>query len=145
MQDRNSRTYPMPHDPEDLFAVGVTDNGNYLFWITDPATEPDAWRVTVNEPEGHDWYTHDGTLTEFLTSVLSGRVHVPVFPDRLLDNRIAFTPSPPAPQGHRPEPPPTGTSTSSQAVREWARAHGYDVPDHGRIPAHIIQAWQQTQ
>ncbi|MGW3399058.1 Lsr2 family DNA-binding protein [Streptomyces hydrogenans] len=29
-------------------------------------------------------------------------------------------------------------------MREWARAQGYDVPDRGRIPAAVIQAWEQA-
>ncbi|MET9463057.1 histone-like nucleoid-structuring protein Lsr2 [Streptomyces canus] len=29
-------------------------------------------------------------------------------------------------------------------MREWARANGYDVPDRGRIPAAIRDAWQQA-
>jgi hypothetical protein len=141
-QDRSSGKPPVPHNPEDLFAVGVTDNGNYLFWVTDPRTDPDAWRIAINEADGHHWYTFDGNLTQFLASVLSGRTHVPVFPDRLLDNGTAFTPSPAA---LRPASSPAGASFSSQTVRDWARANGYDVPDRGRIPASVIQAWRQAQ
>ncbi|WP_411112028.1 histone-like nucleoid-structuring protein Lsr2 [Streptomyces sp. c-19] len=33
--------------------------------------------------------------------------------------------------------------TSSSAIRAWARAHGYEVPDRGRIPAEILDAWQR--
>ncbi|KOX28642.1 hypothetical protein ADL06_13515 [Streptomyces sp. NRRL F-6491] len=145
LKDRDSGTYSMPHPPENLFAIGVTDNGNHLFWVTDPAADPDAWRLTVNEPDGHDWYTYDGDLTEFLVSALSGRTRVPVFPDRLLDGGVFFTPSRPTGSNHQPDRPSAPASISGQAVREWARANGYDVPDHGRIPARIIQAWQQDQ
>ncbi|MFL5995742.1 MAG: hypothetical protein ACJ736_15795 [Streptomyces sp.] len=41
----------------------MTDNGNYLFWITEPESDPDVWRIAINEARGHDWYTFDGTLT----------------------------------------------------------------------------------
>ncbi|MFD8588046.1 histone-like nucleoid-structuring protein Lsr2 [Streptomyces sp. NPDC059637] len=145
LEDRDSGRYPVPHNPEDLFAVGVTDNGNHLFWITSPSTEPDAWRITVNEADGHDWYTHDGSLTDFLVPVLSCRVHVPAFPRRLLDDGVSFSPSQAAQQNHRPGPHPASASISSRAVREWARTHGYDVPDRGRIPADVIDAWRQSQ
>ncbi|MFF5638523.1 histone-like nucleoid-structuring protein Lsr2 [Streptomyces sp. NPDC012825] len=145
LKDRESGTYSMPHPPEDLFAVGVTDNGNHLFWVTDPAADPDSWRLAVNEADGHDWYTHDGNLTEFLVSVLSGRTRVPVFPERLLDGGVFFTPSPSADRDHRPDRPSAPASIDSRAVREWARAHGYDVPDHGRVPAEIVRAWQQDR
>ncbi|MEU7021644.1 histone-like nucleoid-structuring protein Lsr2 [Streptomyces sp. NPDC046203] len=36
------------------------------------------------------------------------------------------------------------SSRSSQAIREWARSQGYDVPDRGRIPASVIQAWERA-
>ncbi|GGR41615.1 Lsr2 family DNA-binding protein [Streptomyces roseolus] len=142
--DRAGGTYPMPHAPEDLFAVGVTDNGNHLFWITTPLEEPDAWRVTVNQADGHAWYTYDGNLTSFLASLLSGHVHPPVFPDGLLGNGAFFTPSRPVDESTPPAPHPTGT-TSREVIRERARSHGYDVPDRGRIPGHVIQAWEQAQ
>lgn len=33
------------------------------------------------------------------------------------------------------------TSGNTKAVREWARANGYDVSDRGRIPADIMDAY----
>lgn len=34
------------------------------------------------------------------------------------------------------------SSIDNTAVREWARAQGHNVSDRGRIPAHIIEAYQ---
>lgn len=35
------------------------------------------------------------------------------------------------------------TSTvNNKAVREWARAEGYEISDRGRIPAEIIEAYR---
>jgi hypothetical protein len=31
-----------------------------------------------------------------------------------------------------------------QAVREWAKAHGLQVADRGRVPANVWQAFQQA-
>ncbi|MFF9870549.1 SMI1/KNR4 family protein, partial [Streptomyces sp. NPDC013953] len=86
-------TYPAPVDPQHLFAIGVTDNGEHLFWITEPLTQPDHWRITVSEARGPRWYTHDGNLTRFFTDILSGRTNVPQIPDSLLEHGVAFTPS----------------------------------------------------
>lgn len=33
---------------------------------------------------------------------------------------------------------------SSAQVRAWARMHGYQVADKGRIPAHVLTAYQQA-
>lgn len=35
-QDRDQGRFPVPHDPQALLAIGVTDNGNHLLWITTP-------------------------------------------------------------------------------------------------------------
>ncbi|MDQ0946051.1 histone-like nucleoid-structuring protein Lsr2 [Streptomyces sp. V1I1] len=143
-QGHDRGTYPVPYDPADLFAIGVTDNGEYLFWITDPATEPDAWGIAVNEARGPGWYTFDGTLTHFLASVLSGETKVPLFPSDLLDQGAFFTPSTAARRDPEPAPPSAGRAIDGKAVRAWARANGYQVPDRGRIPADVLTAWEQA-
>ncbi|WMX43599.1 hypothetical protein [Streptomyces roseicoloratus] len=38
--DHDSGTHSVPHDLHQLFPIGVTDNGEYLFWITDPRRQP---------------------------------------------------------------------------------------------------------
>lgn len=30
-------------------------------------------------------------------------------------------------------------------IREWAKAHGYDLADKGRIPAEVHHAYDQAQ
>ncbi|MEU2510138.1 histone-like nucleoid-structuring protein Lsr2 [Streptomyces sp. NPDC007863] len=32
---------------------------------------------------------------------------------------------------------------STRAIRDWANDNGYDLPERGRIPIEIIEAWQQ--
>ncbi|MFJ5712761.1 histone-like nucleoid-structuring protein Lsr2 [Streptomyces sp. NPDC093105] len=94
--------------------------------------------------DGHAWYTHDGNLTSFLVALLSDAEHPPVFPRDLLSRGAFFTPAPSADAVSPPAPSPRGSITSATAIREWARSQGYDVPDRGRIPAPIIQAWEQS-
>lgn len=33
---------------------------------------------------------------------------------------------------------------SALTLREWARENGYEVSDRGRIPAVVLEAWEQT-
>lgn len=82
-RDQESSAFRPPHDPRRLFPMGVTHNGNHLFWVTDPEDRPDAWKVAVNEARGPEWYTHDGSLTDFLAGVLSGQLTVPLFLSRV--------------------------------------------------------------
>ncbi|MFD3535824.1 histone-like nucleoid-structuring protein Lsr2 [Streptomyces sp. NPDC058664] len=131
---------PLPHTIEDLFAMGVTGNGDYLFWVTRPSAAPDDWIVTVNEALSGPWFTYGGSVTEFLVAVLGGTVRVPLFPADLLDRGITFTPSP-----LRGSAPATTSrmSVSTRTIRDWARANGYDLPDRGRVPLAIKEAWEQ--
>jgi hypothetical protein len=43
----------------------------------------------------------------------------------------------------RPVPEPQ-TGRSPADIRDWARRNGLDVPDRGRIPASVRQAWEQS-
>ncbi|MGS2589331.1 Lsr2 family DNA-binding protein [Streptomyces hebeiensis] len=38
-----------------------------------------------------------------------------------------------------------GTARPEPAPRAWAREQGFDVPDRGRIPAAVIDAYKQAQ
>ncbi|MFI1838381.1 Lsr2 family DNA-binding protein [Streptomyces olivaceoviridis] len=135
--------YPAPVDPELLLPCGGTDNGEDIFWITDPKDDPDAWTIAVNEARGPRWYTFDGDLTQFLVAVLSGTTTVPQFPGGLLHGDIDFKPSR-LDQWSPPLPPET-TPVSTDEIRNWARANGYDVPIRGRIPAEVRHAWEQAR
>ncbi|MFG7946299.1 hypothetical protein DEH18_29775 [Streptomyces sp. NHF165] len=137
-----ARFSTLPHEPEELFAVGVTDNGNHLFWVTEPRSEPDAWSIAIDDEGGHSWYSFDGSLTEFLVALLSGREEVPVFPGGLLEQGAGFSPASP-PRGPVHVPPATGPVPLGE-VRQWARENGYDVPDRGRVPGFVLDAWKDA-
>ncbi|MGW2701011.1 Lsr2 family DNA-binding protein [Streptomyces sp. NPDC001340] len=139
LQSDRDRGRPVPYDPRSLLAMGVTDNGEHLFWIMDPRDAPDAWRIAINEARGPLWFTFNGTLTELLVSVLSGETAVPQFPESLRREATTFIPSPP--QRSAPSPSPARLPADTNVIREWARANGYDIPPRGRVPAAVIDAW----
>ena len=33
-------------------------------------------------------------------------------------------------------------SSNAKEIRDWARSNGMDVPDRGRIPANVMEAWE---
>ncbi|MFB7978546.1 Lsr2 family DNA-binding protein [Streptomyces vinaceus] len=141
-KDYDPGTHPVPYDPNHLFTIGGTDNGERIFWITDPVEDPDRWRIAVNEARGPQWFTFDGTLVDFLASVLSGRTAVPQFPRDLLEGGPSFAPARPA--LWKPEAVADQPAVDTAAIRTWARDNGYDVPPRGRIPAETRQAWERT-
>jgi ERCC4 domain/Lsr2 len=40
--------------------------------------------------------------------------------------------------------PEVETGPSPAEIRDWARRHGHDIPDRGRIPASVRQAWERS-
>lgn len=34
--------------------------------------------------------------------------------------------------------------TAAGRIREWARSHGYDVPDRGKLPSELTEAYRQA-
>ncbi|MFJ8753037.1 SMI1/KNR4 family protein [Streptomyces sp. NPDC102441] len=142
-KDDEQGTHPVPYDPETLFACAGTDNGEYLFWITDPAADPDHWRIAVNEARGPGWFTYDGTLTAFLTAVLGGQAQVPLFPAGLVEPSARFAPA--RPVLREPAPLAGSRPVDTRSIRSWARAHGYAVPPRGRIPLGVRDAWERRK
>jgi hypothetical protein len=52
-----------------------------------------------------------------------------------------------APRSRSPKkssPAIASNGASSAQVRAWARKNGYQVADKGRIPAHVLTAYQQA-
>ncbi|MFE2562053.1 histone-like nucleoid-structuring protein Lsr2 [Streptomyces sp. NPDC059352] len=135
---------PLPVGPQDLFPMAVTDNGEYLFWVTRSGVSPDEWTVAASQARSFQWYTYDGDLAGFLTAVLSGQEIVSLFPDSLLDHGAFFTPRAPAAHLTAVQPEQSSAMASSSDIRAWASDHGYEVPVRGRIPVEILDAWQQA-
>ena len=69
--------YPIHPEPGGLLAWGSTDNGDVLFWVTEPASDPGAWPIAVSEVRGPGWYRHPGPLVRFLHDWLSGAANIP--------------------------------------------------------------------
>ncbi|MEU6878906.1 histone-like nucleoid-structuring protein Lsr2 [Streptomyces sp. NPDC046712] len=82
--------------------------------------------------------------TQLQAELETGTYPVPIDPQQLLPMAVTdngeylYWTTRPTPE------PPTGTTANTSDVRTWAHAHGYDVPDRGRIPATIIDAWRNA-
>jgi hypothetical protein len=60
-----------------LIIVGLTDNGDSIFW----KTGSEKWTIVVNEARGTDWFCFDGSIAEFIEGLLLGDVDCCVFPN----------------------------------------------------------------
>lgn len=44
--------------------------------------------------------------------------------------------------GRKSAPAASAGGTSAAEIREWARSNGYDVPERGRIPGNVREAFE---
>ncbi|MFG1954731.1 hypothetical protein [Micromonospora sp. NPDC048830] len=70
-----------PYSPEALLPVAVTEDADMVFWVKRLPEDPATWTITVNRARSAAWYPFDGGLVEFLASVYTGRLRLPLFPD----------------------------------------------------------------
>ena len=45
-------------------------------------------------------------------------------------------------RGRRAAAKPSSSGASARDIREWARGHGYEVPDRGRVSAEVRSAYE---
>lgn len=84
----------VPYRIDHLLAVGKTDNGDTIYWVTEPEAASDEWTVTANGARNTKWPHFDGGVVEFLVAVLSGTTRMDVFPGDFPSARPAFAPEP---------------------------------------------------
>lgn len=136
---------PLPHPPQELQPAGVTENGDYLFWLKNDPQQPDSWTITVAGLKDDQWFHFDGNLTTFLIALSRQEIEASVFPDSLLQQSPSFTPHTESPEeiekANRSRSPVAADPVQSQDIREWAWRNGYDVPERGRIPAAVRKAY----
>jgi SMI1-KNR4 cell-wall len=80
----SGREIPYPIYPEKggLISWGDTIDGDVFCWNTEP-DDPDHWTVVANEVRTSNWWGFDESMTQFLHSVLTGRIDLPFFPQDL--------------------------------------------------------------
>lgn len=71
-----------------VIPFGITDNGDLLFWKTSEA--PSEWTVAVNDSRSPEWQEFRGSMTEFLASLLHGKVRCKFFPEDFPRRRPVF-------------------------------------------------------
>ncbi|MFE2459740.1 SMI1/KNR4 family protein [Streptomyces sp. NPDC059402] len=84
----------IPHPTDELLAVGATDKGDTIYWVTRPGDAPNSWTITANGARNTKWPHFDGGLVEFLAAVMSGEYKVDVLPRSWPGPDPLFTPYP---------------------------------------------------
>ena len=89
--------YPLWPDPEGLLAFGITDFGDYLFWLT--RGSPEQWPVVVWGRGLQQFEVFDCSLTDFLARLATGEIDPQDFPEGECD--CLFKPGPAEPDRQR--------------------------------------------
>ena len=82
--------YPLYPEPDGLFPWGHVNTGAELFWRT--SGNPEQWTVVVNEARGPQFQQFQQSMTEFLTSLVIGRLKCDILPKPSKRNRATFIP-----------------------------------------------------
>jgi hypothetical protein len=72
-----------------LVPWGVTDNGDVCYWRTG-AEDPNAWPTVVADGRHALWNEFDGTLTGFITAILTNEFESPIFPSDFPSGDVSF-------------------------------------------------------
>lgn len=74
-----------------LIPFGGTDNGDFLFWLSQGA--PDDWRFVVRDRGMQEFEVLNCGLTDFLAGLVTGDAALKEFPDSLLPCDELFQPN----------------------------------------------------
>lgn len=77
--------HPLFPEPGGLLPWGITDNNDYVFWLT--TGEPDEWQVVATDTD--DWWTFPGNMQKFLVGVLKREVRCPVITEQFPSENYA--------------------------------------------------------
>lgn len=84
--------YPIYPEPGGLVAWGKSDNGDVLFWLTEPADDPDSWQIVASQSRGPVWFRHPGPVSQFLVDLLTGAIQVPFMGEDQIGGEPRFEP-----------------------------------------------------
>ncbi len=82
--------YPLWPNPGGLLPFGVTDNGDFLFWLTRGL--PESWQVVVWDRGMQEFEALGCDLTDFLAGLSTGEILPREFPEELLPCDCLFKP-----------------------------------------------------
>lgn len=84
------KKYPLFPEPDGLLPVGITDNGDALFWRT--AERPDDWEIVITAAREPKTDVFHGNLVAFLSDLLKGVFRSTIFPTDFPSSKPQFIP-----------------------------------------------------
>lgn len=79
--DKDYYNYQLYPKDNGLIPLGVTDNGDYLFWVVNSKDNSELWTVAIIAARSPEVEYFDGGLTDFLEGLLKNKIRCKSFPD----------------------------------------------------------------
>jgi len=79
--DKDYYNYQLYPKDNGLIPLGVTDNGDYLFWVVNSKDNSELWTVAIIAARSPEVEYFDGGLTYFLEGLLKNKIKCKSFPD----------------------------------------------------------------
>ncbi|WP_329893791.1 SMI1/KNR4 family protein [Xenorhabdus bovienii] len=73
-----------------LLPLGVTDNGDYIFWVTSPRDNSNLWKIAIIAARSPDVEYRDESLILFLICVFNKNIKCISFPTDFPSDTISF-------------------------------------------------------
>uniref|UniRef100_UPI0036DE0C98 SMI1/KNR4 family protein n=1 Tax=Photorhabdus sp. RM322S TaxID=3342825 RepID=UPI0036DE0C98 len=88
--DKDYYRFSLYPNKDGLLPIGVTDNGDYIFWVISPTDNSDSWKIAIIASRSPEVEYRQEDLTSFLEGVLSKKIKCRSFPDNFPPNNIVF-------------------------------------------------------
>lgn len=88
--DRDYYKYQLYPKDNGLIPLGVTDNGNYIFWTATSKNNSELWGTAIMDPRSPDVEYFENNITILLEGLLEHKIKPKLFPDNFLPTTINF-------------------------------------------------------
>ncbi|KLR26633.1 hypothetical protein ABR26_02605 [Enterobacter bugandensis] len=88
--DKDYYNYQLYPKDNGLIPLGVTDNGDYLFWVVNSKDNSELWTVAIIAARSPGVEYFDSGLTDFLEGLLKNKIRCKSFPDDFPPSVIKF-------------------------------------------------------
>ncbi|MDE1186003.1 MAG: SMI1/KNR4 family protein [Pantoea sp.] len=89
-EDSSYYKYNLYPNKGGLLPVGITDNGDYLFWVVFDAEKSDEWGTAIIASRSPDVEYFNEKITSLLLGVLDKKIKPASFPDAFPYKKITF-------------------------------------------------------
>ncbi|MEQ4618504.1 MAG: SMI1/KNR4 family protein [Corticimicrobacter sp.] len=90
-EDPDYFKYPLYPEENGLLPIGLTDNGDYLFWTVSNTRDSNTWGTAIIAARSPDVEYFDQNLTTLLFGILAGTLKPQSLPGSFPDGEVGFT------------------------------------------------------